>query len=1015
MNTDQRQTSFQLSCPSLGDVGLAVSRIHGYEEISQPFRYEIELYSDDPDIAIDQALAKPATLTIHCDGAERAIHGVISEYHVESMTADQRHYLYRIILSPRFWLLSLSRQSQIYGTDTPQTVPDIVQAELTGKDRRGPAEMANPGLSSADFDLRLTREYRRRDYTVQYQESDLNFVQRLLEDEGIFYLFDHTQQHDRVLFCDNNPQTPEITNGTSIPFNAQSGMLGIGDRGVSVFHHWGRARPRKMLLRDYNYRLPQVSLLSESDIDTSGHGVVADFGSHFRAPEEGDILAGIRAEEIRTHSQGYTGETNAIEMTAGHRFTLTDHPSDANDGEYLLTRIDVEASQPRAGAAQEEGTIFHCRFNAHPIAEPFRPARRTERPRLSGIMNAHIDAETLTGRAEIDEEGRYKVVMPFDLSGSLRGKASRYMRLAQPYSGPRQGMHFPLHPGTEVLWACIDGDPDRPILCGAVPNPVNPSVVTNSNRETNRLQTASGIVMELSDGRPRRRNSNAGSGTDNNLTPQRNFSSADQLDWSESSPLLAVQRNQDGPTTNPENNANDQEQPNDEEQPDNDQSDEIYLKLEVPSHAPSQAYERGFRDDSGDAPESNTVKANNLRSYLRIGALPEGAIVAGSSSVPIIDSDDGRKADTSGLSPAELRRFREDGEDLASHITEFYDDTIKRGPHIDAGDDDAGSLRRAESDLLHLRGGWRDHTDGNRITTTRGDKVEIIGGNYKMLVLGREARADDSGWEASGGHTMEIGSYDEITWTEKFGGTWMTRESEDRGDSYSYSEGYSFEFGRGRSEEIYCGEQFSYFGPIAPPYDSASRGTFPPEYLSRIQAVLPDAMFDGEWGQRITDATIPDENSECVAREVSIATSYAVSIGDSYETVYGGSVSETFNGTGLAKEFSWNGRVESIEVTGGSANFAIGGSDITLEMSNFALSTSTATSTEIAAALAIEIFLGGKIEVVMGPSIEVRLGKVMEISPGNDTEVSGSKLQACTKKTVLSAISHNIGAVFLGT
>ncbi|MFB0506201.1 MAG: type VI secretion system tip protein VgrG, partial [Thermodesulfobacteriota bacterium] len=159
----------------------------GQEEISRPFRFEIELASERPDIDVEEILRWPAFLAIERDGGIRKIHGVLGEF--EQMREGPLDlYHYRAVLVPRLWLLSMSSQNQIYQN---KSVPQIIQDELKGARNKGPAELAAAGLTADDFELRLTRKYSAREYTVQYQESDLDFISRLMEHEGIFYFFEH--------------------------------------------------------------------------------------------------------------------------------------------------------------------------------------------------------------------------------------------------------------------------------------------------------------------------------------------------------------------------------------------------------------------------------------------------------------------------------------------------------------------------------------------------------------------------------------------------------------------------------------------------------------------------------------------------------------------------------------------------------------------------------------------------------------------------------------------------------
>jgi len=129
----------------------------------------------------------------------------------------------------------------------------------------------------------------------------------------------------------------------------------------------------------------------------------------------------------------------------------------------------------------------------------YRPPRTTPKPRIDGVVYATIDGPELNIPAPIDEEGRYKVILPFDLAAEQGGRASRWIRMAQPTSGAGYGMHFPLRPGTEVILTHVHGDPDRPIIAGAVPNAQTPSPVTSANATQSVLRTATGIIMEFED------------------------------------------------------------------------------------------------------------------------------------------------------------------------------------------------------------------------------------------------------------------------------------------------------------------------------------------------------------------------------------------------------------------------------------------------------------------------------------------------------------------------------------
>ncbi|MDH5693153.1 MAG: type VI secretion system tip protein VgrG, partial [Gammaproteobacteria bacterium] len=262
--------------------------------------------------------------------------------------------------------------------------------------------------------------------------------------------------------------------------------------------------PNKVVISDYNYRKPTTPLKATASIESNGVGLLSEYGSHFKTPDEGEVLAKIRAEEISARKNIYTGASDCAYFRVGHVFTLAGHYREASNQEYLITKVRHEGaledlSTLKPGTTHMESTSYRNSFSALPLSMAYRPQRATPIPKLYGIMNAHIDGAGEGDYAEIDEFGRYKVVMPFDLTSTGGGKASRYIRMAQPSSGSNQGFHFPLRKGTEIIWTCIDGDLDRPVIVGAVPNARTPSPVNAENHRRNIIRTGGGNEINIDD------------------------------------------------------------------------------------------------------------------------------------------------------------------------------------------------------------------------------------------------------------------------------------------------------------------------------------------------------------------------------------------------------------------------------------------------------------------------------------------------------------------------------------
>ena len=505
----EHKTRFEFHSDALDDGKCQVFAIEGEEGLSMPYRFAVDLVITERPLNELAVLQQPASLAITSDDKTRTIHGVLAEFqHMGPIARGVLHC--RAVLVPRFWMLGLSRQTQIFGSAGPLSVVDVLKHELLGDGHQGIGNKAALGLLPTDFEFRLSSEYPAREHIVQYRESDLNFVSRLMEHEGIWYFFEQGEEREKIIFCDANVHSPAFEDQTSLRFHLPFGHRGAGQHAMLRLSRTLRRLPAEVLLSDYNYELPHVRLQAGAPLEGNGarHGVVTRYGDHFKTPEEGARYARLRAEELACEEARFDAESDSPLVGAGYHFDLENHYSEAFNQRYLITSVTHRGRQPvpevaaNGGVSEVDRPDYRNTLGLHASSQPYRPPQVTPRPNVPGIMNAHVDAEGSGERAEIDSQGRYKVVMPFDQRGADAGKASRYMRMSQPYAGRNTGMHFPLLKGTEVLWACVDGNPDRPVICGSVPNPNTKSPVTEADQMKNRIVTTSGITVEMNDGLP---------------------------------------------------------------------------------------------------------------------------------------------------------------------------------------------------------------------------------------------------------------------------------------------------------------------------------------------------------------------------------------------------------------------------------------------------------------------------------------------------------------------------------
>jgi type VI secretion system secreted protein VgrG len=238
-----------------------------------------------------------------------------------------------------------------------------------------------------------------------------------------------------------------------------------------------------------------------------GYGRQYAYGEHFKSTEAGNNLAHLRAQLEHCNQLTCVGTSDALFFQAGKLIQVKDHFRASLNTEYLITRIRHMGGQALPGMSaigSGEAVDYQNEFDAIPSNIEFRPSLITAKPKLYGFMSAIVDGALTSDRAQIDEHGRYKLIMPFDVSGSGDGKASRWVRKAEPFGGQGTGMNFPLLKGREVIWTCMDGDLDRPIITGVVAGTgqgANKSVVTAQNSTDNVIKTPSGIVVQMRDGK----------------------------------------------------------------------------------------------------------------------------------------------------------------------------------------------------------------------------------------------------------------------------------------------------------------------------------------------------------------------------------------------------------------------------------------------------------------------------------------------------------------------------------
>lgn len=498
MATRDKEQLFTFELEGL-DTTLNVIRFQGCEAISRLFEFDITLVSDQADIDLDAALRSPAVFTLWSRDATASVpyRGMLAQF--QQMGAVDDYYFYRATLVPRLWRAGLNLLNEVYLEE--QSIPDIIRQVLERNDLKGP---------DLDFQLKTPANYRKRSFTCQYQESDLAFVSRWMEQDGLYYYFNHdkSQSGEVLTILDYKEAQPgdSLSLRYTPPENVQTDRQ---DACVTAFTCHKTHLPGKALVQDFNYRQASLgdNVKGESPVanGTQGHYMV--YGQNLRTEQDAQRMAQVRAEELGAQGTVFLGESPAIGIRSGFFLDLTHHFRGEFNTRYLVTEVTHQGSQVGVVLAGqntaynhgEQGSIYQCEFRAIDATLQYRAPRLTARPNIAGILSAIIDSEGEGTTADLNEYGQYKVQLMYDYSAKSANKGSSRLRMATPYAGKSEGMHFPLLKGTEVLLAFNQGDPDQPIILAAAPNSETQSVVDEHNATYNGFRTAGRNALTMVD------------------------------------------------------------------------------------------------------------------------------------------------------------------------------------------------------------------------------------------------------------------------------------------------------------------------------------------------------------------------------------------------------------------------------------------------------------------------------------------------------------------------------------
>ena len=449
MPSTQIDRPFRVKTP-LGDDALLLDSFTGQERLSTPFRFVLRLLSPDPNIDLAALLYKPVVMSWQMDeSTDRHLHANIRRMKLLEVGEDGMA-AYEAEAVPWLWFLHHFTDSRIFQN---MPVPDIV--EKVFRDR-----------GFTDFRQQLQGSYPAREYCVQYAETDFNFVSRLMEEEGIFYFFEQSEQKHTLVMADAPSAIAACPFRSNIRFQASAGTYEDESTVFSLEQEY-EVQTGTTAVTDYDFEKPKTSLLAT--LSGTYKGEQFEYPGGYKTKSDADRYARVRLEEQEVGLVTVSGASNCMSFECGYKFTLAEHYRNQANQTWAITALEHFGRNTSYRAGHDDKFEYHNRFEAIPSTVPFRPPRISRRPVIDGSQTAVV-AGPSGEEIYTDQYGRIKVQFFWDREGQSNEHSSCWIRVAQKWAGKGWGsLHIP-RIGQEVVVSFLEGDPDRPLVTGSVYN-----------------------------------------------------------------------------------------------------------------------------------------------------------------------------------------------------------------------------------------------------------------------------------------------------------------------------------------------------------------------------------------------------------------------------------------------------------------------------------------------------------------------------------------------------------------
>ena len=452
MSTAYGQDKRQLSVSSvLGDNVLLLQSFSGHEAISHLFNFQLEVLSENETIAATDLVGTSITWAVlEGDQDPRYFNGIVNRM-VAGGASQRNMRIYRLEVVPKLWFLTRATNCKIYQN---KSVMDIVKSVL-----------GDFGVTNLQDNTTAT--YAPRDYCVQYRETAFNFISRLMEQEGIFYFFQHAKDKHTLVLADAKSAFQDVAEN-SVSYMAST-------KGPNMIDHWEHQyeyRSGVWTMTDYNFETPSTSLLSSTNTLLTLQGIAGyelfDYPGDFMKKADGTAEVKVRMEEEEAPYDVVVGSSECNTFTPGGKFKLEDHEISAEVGKYVITSVQHAGHETGYGNTADEAD-YQNSFTCIPDSVIYRPQRVTPRPIVQGPQTAVVVGKS-GEEIWVDKYGRVKVQFFWDRLGTKDENSSCWVRVAQHWAGKNWGFIVNPRIGQEVIVDFIEGDPDRPIITGRVYN-----------------------------------------------------------------------------------------------------------------------------------------------------------------------------------------------------------------------------------------------------------------------------------------------------------------------------------------------------------------------------------------------------------------------------------------------------------------------------------------------------------------------------------------------------------------